>query len=199
MTKTEARTYFRRQRKQLSQDEYQLANQKLYEQAITFLGNVKPLAVHCFLPILKNKEVNTWPIIAWLHEHNIQVVVPKSSLEDNSMQHFQLSQEVECVENTWGIPEPQGQSLVLVAEREISVVLVPLLAFDQRGNRVGYGKGYYDAFLSKCLPETLKVGLSLFPPLTAISGLNPLDVKLSHAITPDKVWDFADSGTKNQE
>jgi 5-formyltetrahydrofolate cyclo-ligase len=42
------------------------------------------------------------------------------------------------------------------------VVFVPLLAFDKKGNRVGYGKGFYDAFLSKCKPETIKIGLSFF-------------------------------------
>jgi 5-formyltetrahydrofolate cyclo-ligase len=183
----------------MSEDEYQLANQKLYEHTIAFLEKVKPESVHCFLPILKNKEVNTWPIIAWLHDHNIQVVVPRSSLEDNSMQHFQLKRDIKCVENAWGIPEPQGASLVTVAEQDISLVLLPLLAFDQQGHRVGYGKGYYDVFLSKCLPDTFKVGLSFFPPIQRITDVSPLDMRLSHAVTPDKVWTFMDSGTKNQE
>ena len=193
MTKAEARKYFLERRKGLTEEAYQLANCKLFEQTTSFLASLKPQSVHCFLPILKNKEVNTWPIIAWLHQQHIKVVVPRSSLQDRSMLHFQLTQEVSCVENAWGIPEPQGEFLVTITEQELKVVLVPLLAFDQQGHRVGYGKGYYDAFLSKCLPETLRIGLSFFPPLPKITDVNSLDVRLTHAITPDQLWDFMDS------
>lgn len=190
MTKAEARQYFREQRKQLSDEAYQLANQKLYAQVKAFLTPLKPKNVHCFLPILKNKEVNTWPIIEWLHEQGICVLVSTSSLEDNSMQHFQLDQQVTFKENAWGVPEPQTNGLLAVSEQAIDIILVPLLAFDQQGHRVGYGKGYYDVFLSKCLPEVYKIGLSFFLPIPDITDVNHFDIKLTHAITPDKVWNF---------
>ena len=43
---------------------------------------------------------------------------------------------------------------------QIDVVFVPLLIFDKQGHRIGYGKGYYDRFLSKCKKDTIKVGLA---------------------------------------
>ncbi|WPP47950.1 5-formyltetrahydrofolate cyclo-ligase [Catalinimonas niigatensis] len=193
MTKAEARKYFRERRKLLTHEAYQLANQMVYEQVTAFLAPLKPKSVHCYLPILKNKEVNTWPIVEWLNKQAIRVVVPRSSVNDNTMQHYQLVQGVKCDENAWGIPEPKTDSLIPVSEQTIDVVLVPLLAFDQQGHRVGYGKGYYDVFLSKCLPDTLKIGLSFFPPIPEITGVNHLDIRLTHAITPDRLWNFTDS------
>lgn len=64
------------------------------------------------------------------------------------------------------------------------MVLVPLLSFDRRGHRVGYGKGYYDRFLRKCRPDCQKVGLSIFEPIDEISDANENDEPLDAAVTP---------------
>jgi len=70
------------------------------------------------------------------------------------------------------------------------VVFVPLLAFDKSGNRVGYGKGFYDNFLAKCNPETLKIGLSFFEIEEEILDINPKDIRLNLCITPQKTYNF---------
>ena len=68
---------------------------------------------------------------------------------------------------------------------------MPLLAFDTLGNRVGYGKGYYDTFLNKCRKETVKIGLSFFGAENEqITDVNENDVKLDYCITPEKVYEF---------
>lgn len=193
MTKAEARKHFREQRRLLSKEAYQLANQQIYKHLMPWLKELKPLTVHCFLPIHKNREVNTWPLIGELQSENIGVVVSRTNVKQNSMEHFILKEGTACPENVWGIPEPEGESLVRVTEEEIALVLVPLLAFDLQGQRVGYGKGYYDLFLSKCLPNTLKVGLSLFEPIEKIKDIYPHDIGLTHAVSPNKLWDFKHS------
>jgi 5-formyltetrahydrofolate cyclo-ligase len=87
-----------------------------------------------------------------------------------------------------GIPEPvQGE---LIPDEQIDLVFVPLLAFDKKGNRVGYGKGFYDRFLAQCRPNTQKMGLSFFCPIDEISDVDPWDVKLDSCICPDKIWTF---------
>ena len=63
-----------------------------------------------------------------------------------------------------------------------------LVAFDERGYRVGYGKGYYDRFLAKCKPTCFKVGLSFFPPLEMIEDVHEYDVPLDLCIMRDGVW-----------
>ena len=70
------------------------------------------------------------------------------------------------------------------------MVFVPLLAFDEKGNRVGYGKGFYDQFLSKCQPETIKIGLSFFESETLISDTLSTDIQLDYCVTPTKVYNF---------
>jgi len=72
----------------------------------------------------------------------------------------------------------------------IDIALVPLLCFDLIGHRVGYGGGYYDKFLAACRPDCKKVGLSVFDPVESISDIEPHDVRLDFAITPDRLWKF---------
>ena len=66
----------------------------------------------------------------------------------------------------------------------------PLLAFDEQGHRVGYGKGFYDKLLSKCKPDCKRIGLSLLEPTSKIDDINPHDGILHACITPSKTWDF---------
>jgi 5-formyltetrahydrofolate cyclo-ligase len=70
------------------------------------------------------------------------------------------------------------------------VVFVPLLAFDKKGHRVGYGKGFYDRFLSDCKPETIKIGLSFFEAEESISAILPSDIRLDFCVTPTEIIVF---------
>ena len=73
---------------------------------------------------------------------------------------------------------------------QMDVIIIPLLCFDKQGNRVGYGKGFYDRFLQKCSPKALKVGFCLQEPIELVEDLNEFDVKMDVCITPNKVWRF---------
>jgi 5-formyltetrahydrofolate cyclo-ligase len=73
----------------------------------------------------------------------------------------------------------------------LDVVFIPLLAFDEKGNRVGYGKGFYDRFLAKCRPETVKIGLSFFEATPEITDVSPDDIRLDWCVTPEKVYSFS--------
>jgi 5-formyltetrahydrofolate cyclo-ligase len=78
----------------------------------------------------------------------------------------------------------------VVKEKEVDMILVPLLAYDLKGNRVGYGKGFYDRFLTNCRSGVQKVGLSYFEPLDFIEGTDSFDVMLNACINPEKIWRF---------
>ena len=69
-------------------------------------------------------------------------------------------------------------------------MLLPLLAFDSKGNRVGYGKGFYDLFLSKCKPDVVKIGLSFFDTEEIIEDVFLEDIRLDYCITPDTIVKF---------
>lgn len=68
------------------------------------------------------------------------------------------------------------------------VVFIPLLAYDKNGNRIGYGKGFYDRFLDKCSTETIKIGLSFFDQEQHIIDVSENDVKLNYCVTPKKIY-----------
>lgn len=90
--------------------------------------------------------------------------------------------------NKYGIEEPvEGIDMF---PSEIDLVIVPLLSFDKKGNRVGYGKGYYDRFLKRCRKDCLKIGFSYFDPIDQVDDLNKFDVKLDYGITPDAIYQF---------
>ncbi|MEM9650437.1 MAG: 5-formyltetrahydrofolate cyclo-ligase [Bacteroidota bacterium] len=142
---------------------------------------------HVFLSISEHKEVDTLPLITLLQGRDKHVVIPKVSGE-NSMEHFLLTDNTVFMKNKWNIPEPIDG--IPIPEEKIEVVFLPLLAFDQRGNRVGYGKGFYDTFLRKCNPKTLKIGLSFFEAETVIKDIHENDIPLDYCISPKQVYKF---------
>jgi len=193
LNKAKVRSHFRQLRKLLSEAAYQEANWLLYQRLFPFLQKQNPATVHCFLPITKNREVDTWPVVHWLWQRQIKVVVPRSEPATNHLQHILLGPHTPTAENSWRIPEPVGEGLRAINEDTLDIVLLPLLAFDQQGHRVGYGKGYYDRFLKGCRPGTLRVGLSLFAPIDRITDVSPLDVRMDAAVTPEHIWLFTES------
>jgi 5-formyltetrahydrofolate cyclo-ligase len=65
-----------------------------------------------------------------------------------------------------------------------------LFGFDKKGYRVGYGRGFYDRFLSRCRKDCIKVGFSYFEPVDEIEDVCSLDVKLNYCITHEKFYIF---------
>ncbi len=90
--------------------------------------------------------------------------------------------------NQYGIPEPINGNIL--EPMEIDIVFVPLLAFDEKGFRVGYGKGYYDRYLSRCRKDIFKIGFSFFEAEPVIEDIDNYDVPLNLCITPLNVYEF---------
>ena len=150
---------------------------------------------HLFLPIKTQNEVNTEYVLQILAGKDKDVVISKSNFEKIEMTHFLLTDNTKIVLNQYNIPEPVNG--FEVSESKIDVVFIPLLAFDIKGNRVGYGKGFYDAFLTKCKPSTIKIGLSFFEAETIIKDNSPMDIPLDYCVTPEKVYLFKKLKTTN--
>ncbi|MEA1786561.1 5-formyltetrahydrofolate cyclo-ligase [Arenibacter sp. GZD96] len=142
---------------------------------------------HIFLSATTKNEIDTSFILSILQGKDKNVVVPKVAT-DHSFLNYLLTDTILFKENQWGIPEPiEG---IEVPTQHIEVVFLPLLAFDIYGNRVGYGKGYYDNFLQQCNPSVLKIGLSFFAAEPLISDLRGGDIPLDYGVTPDKIYTF---------
>jgi len=104
------------------------------------------------------------------------------------MQSFIDDKDLILQNNDFDIPEPISGNQVEATE--IDLILIPLLAFDTAGYRVGYGKGFYDRFMAICKPSTLFVGLSFFDPVNGIDDLNEFDMKMHSCITPAQIYNF---------
>lgn len=142
---------------------------------------------HIYMSIPEKREVDTTYLIPILQGKDKEIVIPKMG-KNKSLTHYALEDDLILKENKWGIPEPvSGREIPL---RSIDVVFVPLLAFDEKGQRVGYGGGFYDRFLNSCRPETIRVGLSFFPPVKEISDVHPEDVPLHYCVTPERTYGF---------
>jgi 5-formyltetrahydrofolate cyclo-ligase len=143
---------------------------------------------HVFLPIETQNEVNTENILHVLQGKDKEIVISKSNFETIEMTHFLLTENTKIKKNKHNISEPIDGIEVPISK--IDVVFVPLLAFDKIGNRIGYGKGFYDKFLSNCNSEIIKIGLSFFEAEDLISDVFENDVKLNYCITPNKIYSF---------
>jgi 5-formyltetrahydrofolate cyclo-ligase len=109
-----------------------------------------------------------------------------------SLKHYELSPATALVANRWGIAEPETSLAAEVVPAQFDAVLVPLLACDQHGHRVGYGGGFYDRFLAQCRPGAVFIGLSILDeePAAQIADILPTDVPLHAYLTPGGVWNF---------
>jgi len=143
-----------------------------------------------FYPMEEYKEINTFIFTDFLRFRNpqLQICYPKMKMKEQSMEAIICEADTIFTTNAYGIPEPEDTDR---AEPEaLQLVLVPLLAFDERGIRVGYGKGFYDRYLKRCHPGCLKIGLSYFPAVEAIGDADEFDVPLDLCITPQRIYVF---------
>ena len=187
MLKKALRLHYKTLRKQLSENQ-------LEEMSLAVANNVLTLPVwektyfHIFLPIEAHNEVNTEFILHLLSGKDKEIVISKSDFETRNMTHFLLTDNTKIKKNEYNIPEPVDG--IEVPAKKIEVVFIPLLAYDKLGNRVGYGKGFYDKFLSECQTETIKIGLSFFEPEELIDNVSQSDIRLDYCVTPIAIYVF---------
>lgn len=180
-------------REKYKQKRQQLSIVEIEQKSIAIANQVLKLDIwqhtyyHLFLSIKQQKEVDTDLLLHVLQGKDKQVVVSQSNFKDYSLKHVLLTDSTPIKLNKFNIPEPQDGLEVPV--EKIDVVFVPLLAFDTQGNRIGYGKGFYDRFLENCREDVVKIGLSFFEPEKRFE-VNANDIKINFAVTPYQVYKF---------
>lgn len=185
-TKAQLRRFYKEKRAQLSPEAIEEYSLQIANEALK-LPVWDKTYYHVFLPITDKKEVNTEYLLHILHGKDKSVILSKASFEMGEMKHILLQENTVLKTTTYGITEPV--SGIEVSEKQLEVIFVPLLAFDVKGNRIGYGKGFYDRFLSKCNPNAVFIGLSFFEPEEEIVN-EYIDIPLHFCITPLKTYSF---------
>ena len=187
MSKNELRKKYKALRKELTPLEVEDKSMAIANQLLN-MNIWEHNYYHIFLTIISQKEVDTEFILHILQGKDKHVVVSKSNFEDGSLDHYLLTDQTKIIVNKWGIPEPDEQSIP-IPENKIEVVFVPLLAYDKKGNRIGYGKGFYDRFLQSSKPKLI-IGLSFFEPEETLIESDEHDIPLHFCVHPKGVEVF---------
>ena len=186
-TKAELRLKYKKLRANLSVETIETYSLDIANQLLS-LDIWNQSYYHVFLPIATQKEVNTEYLLHILQGKDKNCIISKSDFKSFKMTHFLLQDNTKLKVNSYGIPEPVDG--IEIQEHKIDVVFVPLLAFDKQGNRIGYGKGFYDRFLANCKPNCIKIGLSFFESEPKISDVLESDIKLNYCVTPNRTYSF---------
>lgn len=187
-TKQELRAEYRQLRKALDQDHIEQNSLMIKDRFVEWLDTHPELThFHLFFPIDRFNEVNTFYIKEVLESRKKMLYTSQTNKENTSLETLKLPRDVAFFIDEWGIPVPQES--ISVSPSKLQVVLVPLLAYDVQGNRIGFGKGYYDGFLRPLGDQVIKIGLSFFEP-EAYFACEHHDVALDMCITPEKIYTF---------
>ena len=129
-----------------------------------------------------NNEIDTNNLITLLFSKKISISLPCIDEDSNQMIFRELKEGEELVKGKYGILEPSDKNKVIIP----SVLFIPLLAFDDNGNRLGYGGGYYDKYieeLEKNKNMSIKIGVGYsFQKINEVPN-NSMDKKLNWILT----------------
>jgi 5-formyltetrahydrofolate cyclo-ligase len=189
VTKSELRRRYLEWRSRLSVAEAAMMSAEIAERFFSGIDLADVRRVHTFIRIRKFNEIDTSNIYfrLWRDHPEIKTFAPRMDAETGELSSVVFDAKTGFTENDWGIREPEGDA---ADPAGLDLVIVPLLCFDVRGHRVGYGKGFYDRFLARCRPDCRKVGVSYFQPENMIADITETDIQLDACITPGRLFRF---------
>ncbi len=180
--KEELRKKYKKLRKTLSQSDLEQFSKAIFESCRAHFDlNQKNISI--FIPIEKFQEINTWHFIKNI-ESNFYLPIVKNK----NLVHIKYENEDQLQMSDWGILEPSYGNEV--DPHLFDIVVVPLLAYDTNGNRIGYGAGFYDGFLKDCNSNCIFIGVSFFEPETTLIETYSTDIPLNYCITPKNIISF---------
>lgn len=158
-------------------------SRKLGERALGLPELAAPKVVAAFVAI--RGEVNLAPMLAELRARGATIALPRVDREAQAIVLHAHAHGDPLEESGFGVPEPAPDAPP-VALGEVDLVLVPGLAFDPRGYRIGYGKGYYDQLLPT-LPNAFRLAVGYDFQLVAEVPELPHDVPVNAIVTDTRV------------
>lgn len=187
------RKRMRKIRRQMSADESRERSRLICERVEEFIYKKKLKSIMVFVS-MKN-EVNTRSLIDRLIDQNKIVLAPVMDDVTKELLPYRLTDhENELIRNDYGIYEPHPKVCEPFPAEQIELVLVPGLAFDRDGYRIGYGGGYYDRFLKKC-PQGFWMGVAYENQLIGYIPHEEWDVPVDMISTEKRLIDCQNSET----
>lgn len=194
--KQQLRKIMEAKRQQLSEEQRRSGSELISRFALDtclplVLSSARP-TLFTFMPF--RSEVDVTPLTRWWWEAGNQVVVPKVDKALQTMEAYEISSFEELEPGAWGIPEPRSAATSLATLAAIDVMIIPGLAYDRQGGRLGYGSGFYDRFLERYdvmgLPHPFKLGVCYETQLQDELPMEQHDLRVDRMITEEGVYNI---------
>ena len=190
VTKEVLRKQLRTSRQALGMEEREAYSQQITSNCLLFLKQFPKIRhVHLFLPIKKLLEVNTVSLLQSLFDLNYHVYSSITVHHAQKMATVKLTPKTVYENDKLGIPVPKDPVL-MDDPKIVELVFVPLLGIDSRGNRIGYGLGFYDRFFKELSEDVMKIGLSFNAPMSEELPHETHDIPLDGCIHPGGITLF---------
>jgi len=178
MDKRALRLHFKKLRESLSIEEWLERSLKICEHlyASTYYAKAKKIASYFYI----NKEVNLWPLLEKALLEGKDLFLPRTHLESKRLTFHRVNSLSELSPGAFGIPEPP-LAKEEIHPSELELILVPGLAFDHQGGRLGYGGGFYDRVLGQT--KALKVGIAFSFQLVESLPMEAFDERVDLILT----------------
>jgi 5-formyltetrahydrofolate cyclo-ligase len=159
MTKGELRITFVQLLKQQKEDDQRRRSEAIRRKVFRLTAFRRAKTVCCYVAL--PYEVQTWRMIEAMLSQGKRVVVPLTQPRSRRLRLSEVQDPGrELTRGTFGVLEPHPWAVRPVPLRDVDLVLVPGLAFDRFGHRLGHGHGYFDRFLARVPKTTPTVGLA---------------------------------------
>ncbi|MDP3387385.1 MAG: 5-formyltetrahydrofolate cyclo-ligase [Eubacteriales bacterium] len=173
-------------RNDMTKDTVFIYSKTILEQLLTVEEFLKSNCVSIYLSF--GNEVDTFLIVEWLKQNNKRVVVPYTEKNEIKLTPVYIKDmDEDLTVSSFGYPEPIIERVKKAKFEEIDFVIVPGVSFDYLKNRIGYGKGYYDQYLSRFNPEVRFAGLAYDFQLLDLIPAEDHDIGMNMVITEKKI------------
>ena len=168
--------------------ERELASMRIAERVNDLLAMADSRTVALYAP--KGSEVETWLIDEHVRATGGRIAYPRIVGNERVLELHEVVPE-QLVVGRFGLREPKQDWRNIVGVIEVNAFIVPGLAFDRRGGRIGWGKGHYDATLAVAAPKALRIGIAFEAQLIDAVARDPHDIDLSHVVTERATYEVS--------
>lgn len=196
MNKKELRKHIISRRDEISVEDRKYKDKLIFNKTIELKEFINAKSIFIFVSF--GSEVDTHEIIKHALTLGKKISIPLVNKESKTMEAREISSLEDMKEGYYGILEPSENALVM-NPGEIDLIIMPGVAFDLKGGRIGYGAGFYDKFLVKVPSATPKIALAYDMQRVEEVPMDTYDVKIDGVITEDISKIFQDNSERLQD
>lgn len=178
--KKQIRFEFKEKRNNLTEEQVQIWSEKICFHVLQWELFLQTKEVYFYYPL--GNEVDLLPVAQKALQMGKCVGFPKT--EKDEISFYRVRDMKDFKEGTFHVMEPESKELLSCNK---PLILTPGLVFDSKKNRMGYGKGYYDRYISR-FPEAITVGIAYESQMTSEVPMDFGDIPMKYMITEKRIW-----------